>query len=278
MDPFAALLEAKMTMAPEIKPGEIARAGTKLRYPEAGKGETVLFLHGASGAAWTPLLGLLSAECRVIAPEHPGFGRSQIPDWMMSAGDVAFFYLDLLRALDLRDVHLVGHCVGGWIAAEIAIRSTGRIKSLTLLAPAGVVVPEAPVGDIFMWSWEEFDRLQFHDQAAWERWSRANPERDIDVMLQNRAALARIAWTPRLSNPQLAFWLHRINVPTLLVWGKEDRVIPFASHAPYLREIPGLSFHALEDTGHALPIERPHEVAERLSAFLQQAKASGARP
>jgi pimeloyl-ACP methyl ester carboxylesterase len=192
---------------------------------------------------------------------------------MWSVGDMAFFYLDLLRALELRDVHLVGHCVGGWIAAEVAIRSTGRLKSLALLAPAGVVVPEAPVGDIFIWSAEDFDRRQFHDPAAFENWSKANPAPDIDVMLQNRAALARLAWSPRLSNPQLAFWLHRIDVPTLLVWGKQDQVIPFASHKPYLREIPGVAFHALDDSGHALPVERSHEVAEQLTSFLQKAKA-----
>src|SRR4051794_4888607 len=196
--------------------------GTKLGYREAGAGPTVLFLHGAAGAAWDPLLERLSSGHRILAPEHPGFGRSQIPDWMMSVGDVAFFYLDLLRALDLRDVHLVGHCVGGWIAAEIAIRSTGRLKSVALLAPMGVVVKEAPVGDIFIWNWDEFDRMQFHDQAAFDRWSKANPEPDMDVMLQNRAALARLAWNPRLSNLQLAYWLHRINVPTLVAWGKED--------------------------------------------------------
>jgi pimeloyl-ACP methyl ester carboxylesterase len=257
---------------------QIDIAGTALRLLEAGQGPPVLYLHGAAGAAWTPLHDELAAGHRVMAPEHPGFGRSQIPDWMMSVGDLAFFYLDLLRALDLRNVHLVGYCVGGWIAAEMAIRATGRLASVALLAPAGVVVPEAPVGDIFIWSWDEFDRLQFHDQAAWERWRNANPEPDMDVMLQNRAALARLAWTPRLSNPQLAFWLHRINVSTLIVWGKEDRVMPFASHKPYLREIAGAELLAFEGVGHALPFERPREVAGRLASFMKQAKASGARP
>jgi pimeloyl-ACP methyl ester carboxylesterase len=260
-------------MASQSKANEIKVAGTTLRYQEAGSGPPLLYLHGISGSAWSPLLDTLAASHRVIAPEHPGFGRSQIPEWMFSVGDVAFFYLDLLRALDLRDVHLVGHCVGGWIASEIAIRATGRIASVALLAPLGVVVKEAPVGDIFIWAWDEFDRFQFHDPAAYERWSKAQGDPDMDVMLQNRAALARLAWTPRLSNPQLSFWLHRVNVPTLVMWGKEDRVIPFASHKPYLREIPGVTFHALDNAGHALPIEREREVAERLTSFLQKAKA-----
>ena len=96
-------------------------AGTRLAYREAGAGATVLFLHGAAGAAWDPLLDQLSSAHRMLAPEHPGFGRGQVPDWMMSVGDVAFFYLDLMQALDLRNIHLVGHGLGGWIAAELSL-------------------------------------------------------------------------------------------------------------------------------------------------------------
>ena len=127
-------------MGRQMRESVIEVAGTKLGYREAGAGAPVLFLHGAAGASWDPLHDELSAGCRVIAPEHPGFGRGQIPDWMMGVGDVAFFYLDLMQALDLRNVHLVGHGLGGWIAAEIAIRSTARLASLALLAPAGKLV------------------------------------------------------------------------------------------------------------------------------------------
>src|SRR4051812_46118917 len=142
-------------MAEPVKESIADVSGYKFRIAEAGSGRTLFFLHGAGGFNWSPLLQRLATDWRVIAPEHPGFGRSQIPDWMMSAGDVAFFYLDVLAALDLREVHLVGHSIGGWIAAEIAIRSTERLSALTLMAPAGVAVPEAPYGDIFLWGPEE---------------------------------------------------------------------------------------------------------------------------
>jgi pimeloyl-ACP methyl ester carboxylesterase len=251
---------------------EIEVAGTKLRYCHAGAGATVLFLHDAAGASWDPLLDMLSAKHRVIAPEHPGFGRRQIPEWMMSTGDVAFFYLDVLRALDLREVHLVGHGLGGWIAAEIAIRATSRLASLELLAPAGVESPEAPFEDIFAWTADEFACRQFHDQKLAEDWRQAHAKLDIDVVLQNRTALARLAWNPRLSNPQLPYWLHRIDVRTLLVWGEDDQVIPFECHKPYLREIRQAELLALPNTGHALPIERADEVASRLETFFQGTK------
>ncbi len=255
-----------------MRESTIEVAGTKLRCWEAGVGPTVLFLHDAAGASWDPLVEKLSATCRVVAPEHPGFGRAQIPDWMMSVGDVAFFYLDLLQALGLREVHLVGHGLGGWIAAEMAIRSTGRLESLTLLAPAGVEVPEALFDDIFIWTAEEFARRQFHDRKLAQEWQQAQARLDIDIVLQNRAALARLAWNPRLHNPQLPYWLHRIDVPTLLIWGEDDQVIPFACHKPFKREIRRLELLALPKSGHALPIERANEISPRLDAFLQGAK------
>ena len=259
-----------MTTRPIEKTVEIA--GTKLRTLEAGDGPAVLFLHGADGETWSPLLDALSADHRVIAPEHPGFGRAKIPGWMMSTGDLAFFYLDLLAALGLRNVHLVGHCVGGWIAAEMAIRSTGRLASLTLLAPAGVASPEAPFDDIFAWGAEEFARRQFHDQKLAETWQQAQAGLDIDIILQNRTGLARLAWNPRLHNPQLPHWLHRIDVPTLLVWGENDRVTPFACHETYVKEIKQAKLISLPQTGHALPIEGASGTAARLKTFLQGAK------
>jgi pimeloyl-ACP methyl ester carboxylesterase len=247
-------------------------AGTKLGYREAGSGATVLFLHGVAGAAWDPLLEQLSGGYHVLAPEHPGFGRGQIPDWMMSVGDVAFFYLDLMRALNLRDVHLVGHGLGGWIAAEIAIRNTARLASLALLAPAGVESRDAMFDDIFAWTAEEFARRQFHDPKLAEQWQQAQAKLDIDVALQNRTALARLAWNPRMHNPQLPYWLHRIDVPTSLVWGEDDQVVPFACHKPFKREIGHAELFALPKSGHALPIERAHEVGARLAPFFQGAK------
>jgi pimeloyl-ACP methyl ester carboxylesterase len=248
-------------------------AGTKLGYREAGAGPPVLFLHGAAGAAWDPLLEQLSAGYRVLAPEHPGFGRGQIPEWMVSVGDVAFFYLDLMQALDLRHVHLVGHGLGGWIAAEIAIRNTGRLASLALLAPAGVETREAMFDDIFSWSTEEFACRQFQDAKLAQEWQQAQAKLDIDIALQNRTALARLGWNPRMHNPQLPYWLHRIDVPTLLVWGEDDQVVPFGCHEPFKREIAHAELFALPKSGHALPIERAKEVGARLTPFFQGAKA-----
>lgn len=242
--------------------------GESVRLLEAGAGEPVLFLHGASGANWYPLLEELSQRWHVMAPEHPGFGRSTLPDWMMGVGDLAYFYLDMLDELGLGGVRLVGHSLGGWTAAEIAVRNTRRLKSLTLLAPAGVAAAREAFGDIFLWTPEQHARNSYYDQAFAERRIRALAEADVDIALQNRAAAARLLWTPRLHNPQLAHWLHRIDVPTLLVWGAEDRITPFACHERFLGEIRGAELFVLQHCGHALHTERAGEVAARLEAFF----------
>jgi pimeloyl-ACP methyl ester carboxylesterase len=207
----------------------------------------------------------------VIAPEHPGFA-GKLPDWMMSTGDLAFFYLDLLRRLDLGNVHLVGHSIGGWIAAEIAIRSTGRIRSLSLLAPAGVAVADAAYPDIFLCSPEETLRRQFEDTKLAEEELQAQGERGIDLTLQNRAALARLAWNPRWHNPQLPHWLHLIDVPTLLIWGEDDRIVPFACHKPFLQEISGAKLIALPGVGHADALLRPEAACTPLNSFFREAE------
>jgi pimeloyl-ACP methyl ester carboxylesterase len=242
--------------------------GTKLNVFEEGKGETLLFLHGAGGSNWSPLLQLLAKKHRVFAPEHPGFGRSQIPEWMMGVGDLAFFYLDFLEQLDLENVHLVGHSLGGWTAAEIAVRNTSRLKSLTLLAPAGVRSPRVPFGDIFLWSPEEHAQHMFYDKKFVGERLKQLATMDQDIWLQNRAAGARLAWSPRLNNPQLPYWLHRIDVPTLFIWGKNDEICPFDCAQYFLKPIKNATLETIDRTGHALHTERPKEVAAKVTAFI----------
>ena len=116
-------------------------ADCSVNVMRGGKGPPLLFLHGAGGAGvWLPFMAALSERYEVIVPDHPGFGRSDTPDWLDQLSDLAYFYLDFIEALGLDQVHLVGHSLGGWIAAEIAVRSTRRLRTLTLVGAAGVHV------------------------------------------------------------------------------------------------------------------------------------------
>jgi len=258
-------------MAVQVDTGEAEVRGLKLKVQQAGQGEPLLFLHGAGGSNWSPMLDQLAERFRVIAPEHPGFGRSQIPGWMMSVGDLAFFYHDFMQAMKLEGVHLAGHSLGGWLTGEIAIRNTSRLKSVTLMAPAGISVPHAPFGDIFLWTPEESARAQFHDQALAEKRLAVKP--DLDIVLQNKSAVARLAWSPRLANPQLHHWIHRIDKPATILWGKQDKVIPYACHEPWLKGIAGAKLHTLDECGHAIHNEKPAQAASHIAAFCAAASA-----
>src|SRR5205814_6804775 len=128
----------------------IAVNGCNIALMRGGTGAPMLILHGASGAgAWRPFMAALSEKFDVIVPEHPGFGASDAPDWLDTVHDLAYFYLDVLDQLDLTRVHLVGVSLGGWIAAELAIRSTQRLSSLTLVDAAGIHVPGVEQIDTF---------------------------------------------------------------------------------------------------------------------------------
>lgn len=246
--------------------GTIDVQGVRLKVQQAGAGAPLVFLHGAGGRNWTPLHRRLAESYRVIAPEHPGFGRSPIPEWMNSVGDLAFFYLDLLETMDLRGVHLAGHSLGGWTAGEIAIRNTSRLASVTLMAPAGVAVAEAPFGDIFLWSPEQSTRAQFHDQALAEK--RLAAPVDLELQLHNKTTVARLAWSPRLSNPQLPHWLHRIDRPTLFVWGRQDRIVPHACAQAWMSRVPAGELVTIDQCGHAIHNEKPDAAAEAILDFL----------
>lgn len=244
---------------------------TELKVEDRGSGDTLLFLHGAGGSNWSPMLEALSKTFRVVAPEHPGFGKSQIPEWMMSMGDLAFFYLDFIEALKLDNIHLVGHSIGGWLTAEIGIRNTARLKSLTMMAPVGIANADAPFGDIFMWGPEEAAYNQFYNRELAEKRLKIAP--DLDIVLQNKAAAARLGWSPRLCNPQLESWIHRIDRPAQLVWGKQDKISPFACHKAWVEGIDGIQLDAIDECGHSLHSEKAQEAAELITNFCKRVPA-----
>src|SRR5215831_2011091 len=140
--------------------------GCSIALRRSGSGRPLLLLHGAADAGlWLPYMEDLAARHAVIAPEHPGFGASDTPAWLDTIPDLANFYLDVLDQLDLADVDLVGHDLGGWIAAELAVRNPRRLASLTLVAAAGIHVPGVAQVDPFLRTDEQRIRDLFHDPA-----------------------------------------------------------------------------------------------------------------
>jgi pimeloyl-ACP methyl ester carboxylesterase len=230
--------------------------------PAAADAQSLVFLHGAGGhTGWMGFLEELSQRFAVYAPEHPGFGQSDDPPWLDGVNDLAYFYLDFLKALDLQRVHLIGTSLGGWIAAELAVRDTARLASLTLVGAVGITAGGETIPDIFRMPVEENLRRFYADQERAARRVGDMAKVDMELVAKNRATVTRLAYRPRFHNPDLGKWLHRIDVPTLLVWGKADGLVPPKFGEAYRALIPGSRLVVLPDAGHA-PFD------EQRAAFL----------
>src|SRR4029077_15618534 len=129
-------------------------AGLEIETLERGRGRPILFLHPNIGIEPSaPVLDPLAKGGRVIAPKHPRFGASEMPKGLNSVDELSYFYLDLMQQLDLRDVLLVGVGIGGWLACEIAVKTTERIDRIVLGNPLGIKVGDRETRDIFdIWS------------------------------------------------------------------------------------------------------------------------------
>jgi pimeloyl-ACP methyl ester carboxylesterase len=240
-----------------------------------GDGDTLMYLHGAAGVPpWLPFFAALAGKHGVLLPEHPGFGDSDNPPWIRNIGDVAMYYLDFIDALPAERVHLVGHSLGGWIAAELAVRNCSRIASLSLIAPAGVRVKGVPSGDSFIWAPDELARNLFHNQSFAEQMIAQVPsEQDADRALTNRFMAAKLGWEPRWFNPSLERWLHRIQVPAFVLWGREDKIMPSAYAKVWQERLPDARIEILPECGHLPFVEKGAGVAQSILAFIDRVRS-----
>ena len=236
--------------------------GATLSFRRGGSGPPLLFLHGADGLTdWPVILDDLAVIHDVIALDLPGFDNSAIPDWVDDISDAAYFCLEFLEKLALRQVRIVGHSLGAWVAIEMAIRSAERIESLVIISAAGIHVKGSPKTDIYMIDPEEQARLAYADPELGEAAAqRALEGKYQENAILNRIASARFGWNPRLYNPRLERWLCRLRVPTLIVWGLNDRIIPARYAEAFQKVIPNAKVKLIENAGHLPHVERREEV------------------
>lgn len=247
----------------------------KQRMLRAGSGEKVLYLHGAGGfSGWLPIFERLSKEYEVIVPEHPNFGASAEVPQLRQVSDYAYYYLDFIEALGFSKLHLVGHSLGGWISAEMAVRDLSRLASLTLLAPAGVRVKGIPSGDNFIWNPQEAVRTLFHDPKVQDQILSLVPTEEQQAeIIRTRWIAARLGWEPRWFNPSLERWLHRIKPPTLLLWGDDDKLLPPGWAQPWVRGVPRIRHVKVPACGHSPHVEQSELVLNEMRSFLQECRA-----
>lgn len=245
--------------------------GVALRVARRGQGRPLVLLHGGGGPLIeTAFADLLSETMEVFEPVHPGFDGSKIPAHFDGVEDLAYLYLDMLDALDLSDAVLVGTSLGGWMAAELAVRNSQRIGKLVLINAIGIKPggrDERDIPDIFAIAPAEVERLMWHD-PSFRPSNRNLTDAQWEALAANRQALSMYVWEPYMHNPKLPHRLHRIKAPTLFLWGQEDKLLVPDYGRAYQKLIAGSRFQLIENAGHCPQIERPDVTARHVIEFI----------
>jgi pimeloyl-ACP methyl ester carboxylesterase len=254
---------------------------------EAGTGAPLIYLHGFAdvhGVAGDlqPFHHRLAEVARVIAPAHPGCAGSDELDGACGIEDVVFHYLEVVDALGLERFDLVGHCAGGWIAAELAVRHPERVRRLALIGACGLFVPGEPIGDVFMHAQPE----RGTDQSSLRTLLFANADApvaqrffpdgrgDLDEEVRRYQMLRFGSFVgfkpPYFYSRALRERLYRAAMPALVVWGEDDRMVPRAHGEAYAAGLPGAgAVEQIQDAGHAVLLQQPQTVAKRVLRFLR---------
>jgi pimeloyl-ACP methyl ester carboxylesterase len=235
----------------------------------AGQGEPVVLWHGAGTFTGWDWIKPLADGYRLIAPVHPGYGESDDDQQITSIQDYVMTYLDLFDQLGLDTFNLVGHSLGGWMAATFATQHARRLRKLVLVSPAGLRVPEAPTVDLFRVLPEELLPMLVADMRFFEGKLPNQPTIDMIVnQFREMTSTARVAWE-RNYDPKLPRYLHRITVPTLLLWGEQDRLVPVQQAAVWAKSLPNSQIRTVPNVGH-LVLEESQDGMRIVKEFLAE--------
>ena len=246
-----------------------------------GRGRPILLIHGINPVSpQAPFLDALAEHGEIVAPSAPGFGYSPRPTDFDTMYDLIHLYREVLDALPGEAV-LIGFSFGGWIAAEIAVAGSPRIDRLVLVDPVGIKIggrEERDIVHFFNTSPEELNQRSWHDPArrppgCWGLgWQAAIDDAlsddDMILLARNWDALCLYAWRPHMYNPQLKHWLHRISVPTLMLWGADDQIVTPTYGRAYADLIPSARFEIIEGAGHHPELEKPRAFVDAVANFL----------
>jgi len=259
------------------------RAGTlELEVLRRGTGRPILLIHGVNPISpRAPFVEMLARHGEVIALSHPGFGASQRPADFDTMYDLTNLYHDVLDAIPAPAVSIVGFGFGGWIAAELAVAGARKIECLVLVDPVGIKLSGRETRDIvhfFNTDPAELNRRAWHDPArcpagvygmGWQATiSDAMSDAEMVSLARNWDSLCVYGWKPHMYNPQLAAWLRRIAVPTLVLWGDSDRIVTPEYGRAYTQRIPGAAFKLIAAAGHHPELEQPEAFVDHVASFI----------
>ena len=250
----------------------ISVGNIELDVSTGGEGEPLLFIPSEEGRELdSSLVHDLAQHHSVYLLSPPGFGRSERPDWISNPDDLSYICLDLIDAMALKAVAVVGFSLGGWIAAEMAVKNDSAISKLALVDPYGVKIGgpfDVDIQDIWTSHPDKVAALKWHDQEKGKRDFTAMNDDELSIVARNLESFARFGWDPYMHNPKLKQRLHRIKTPTLFIWGENDGIVTPAYGRAYAGLVPGAKFASIPDAGHYPHIEQPAAFKKILSEFL----------
>lgn len=242
-----------------------------------GKGAPlVLFYDEEALTLDSPVLDALARSNELVIVSPPGFGKSERPLWIETIDDVSYIMLDVLDALKVEDAPMVGFQLGGWLAAEIAVKTTRNVSRLVLVDPFGIKVGgpfDRDIQDIWASHPDTVLKLKYGDVEKGRIDYTQMPDEKLEIIARNKETYARFCWQPYMHNPKLKGRLHRIDVPTLVVWGDKDGLVTPAYGKAFAAEIPGARFETVTEAGHFPQIEQPDAFLRLVDGFLAKADA-----
>lgn len=260
-------------MASNWREESIRVAGIDTQVFSGGQGDPLLLLHGAGGnPGWMPYCEALAAQFRVIAPSHPGFGTSDRPDWMERVHDLAYFYRWFMEEQGLGPLPVVGFSMGGWLAAEMAAMNPTCMSRMVLVGAAGMKPQNTEITDIFLLTMEEMTELRFYDTTQVSDYEALFNQKPTDEARQiaawDREMAALLTWKPYMHNPKMPHLMAQMKLPTLIVWGREDAIVPMECGELYQQAIPGAALTLIDRCGHSPQLERPDAFVGAVLPFL----------
>ena len=249
----------------------VKAAGIRLHLSRAGRGHPVLVLHHETGTLdRLPFYDALAQRHEVLVPHHPGYSRSERPDWMRSTRDIAAIYRGLLSELGLEKAALVGLGFGGWIAAEMASMAPGDLSHLVLVGAMGIKPPKGDILDQAILSYIDYARAGFHDQAAFARiYGDVSTDQLVEWDLCREMSF-RIAWKPYMYNQSLPHLLGGVRAPALVVWGDDDKVVPTSAGERYAAVLPQARLEVVRACGHCVEMEQPDQLLRLVRTFIEE--------